>query len=110
MYTQEKFEDRKELTTYAREKYDLKLDGRMSMDDLIDTLNEHYQGLEDKSQLKDVDLNDSTSAMPQVESDSHKKTNRELRLEKESERKSLVAKVTGNKVVGQALKVLRQRR
>ncbi|CAK2165048.1 conserved hypothetical protein [Vibrio crassostreae] len=40
MYNAEKFEDKKELTTYAADKYGLKLDGRSSMEDLLELLNE----------------------------------------------------------------------
>ena len=44
MYTAEKFEDKKELTKYAQDKYGIKLDGRLSMDDLLDGLNAAAKG------------------------------------------------------------------
>lgn len=47
MYTKESFESNSELTKYAQEKYGITLDGRSSMDSLLEDLNkaaiEHEQ-------------------------------------------------------------------
>lgn len=93
MYSSEQFEDKKKLTTYAFDKYGVKLDGRLSMDDLIEGLNAASKSSENSQ----PEINEKPEQEPKAEI--------EVPVLKEP-----VKAVYKNDVVGKGLKLLRNRR
>ncbi|CAK2756708.1 hypothetical protein EDB51_117109 [Vibrio crassostreae] len=101
MYNAEQFEDKKELTTYAVDKYGLKLDGRSSIEDLLDSLNEAANSNQGDAGQETPDLPE-TPPVPDLP---------ETPPTPEPEVKPKPRKVVyRNDVVGNALRHLRSRR
>lgn len=108
MYNAEQFQDKKELTTYANDKYGVKLDGRLSMNDLVDGLNaaafpngpNEQSGEQEGDQKGEGQSLDAGAEQQQA--------NQAPEAEKVPKPKVVV--VYRNDVVGNALRLLRKRR
>ncbi|ENC6723354.1 hypothetical protein [Vibrio harveyi] len=95
MYTKESFSSNAELTKYALDKYGLELDGRSSMDKLLNELNE--------AQSKQPGLQVPDKEIPKKD-----ETNPDSAVDEQPEKPKEVT--FGNDPVGKGLALLQKRR